>query len=113
MARGDVLRVELPSPDGSREQAGRRPAIAIQAEVKGFSTPTLLVVPLTSNLEALRFPYTIRVEPSATNGLAQQSVLLVFQLRAMDRARITGTIGKLEKEYIDQLNAEMRRLLAL
>lgn len=113
MARGDVLRVELPSPDGSREQAGRRPAIAVQADVKGVSTPTAMVVPLTSNLEALRFPYTIRVEPSATNGLTQQSVLLVFQLRAIDRNRITGTIGTLEKECLVQLDVEMRRLLAL
>jgi mRNA-degrading endonuclease toxin of MazEF toxin-antitoxin module len=72
-----------------------------------------MVVPLTSNLEALRFPYTIRVEPSATNGLSQQSVLLVFQLRAIDRSRITGSLGKLEQEYLEQLDEEMRRLLAL
>lgn len=113
MARGDVLQVDLPSPDGSREQAGRRPAIAVQADVEVVSTPTVMVVPLTSNLEALRFPFTIRVEPSATNGLIQQSVLLVFQLRAIDRNRITGTLGKLEQEYLEQLDAEMRRLLAL
>jgi mRNA interferase MazF len=115
MARGDVLRIELPSPPGGagHEQAGCRPAIAVQADVSGTNLPTLMIVPLTGQLSALRYPYTIRVEPSNANGLTQPSVLLVFQLRAIDRRRIIGTIGRLEQEYLEQLEAEMRRLLSL
>lgn len=114
MARGDVLRVELPPPGGAgHEQAGRRPAIAVQADVTGVNLPTLMIVPLTGNLSALRFPYTIRVEPSDVNGLAEPSVLLAFQLRAIDRRRILATIGRLEQEYLNQLDDEMRRMLSL
>ena len=115
MARGDVLRVELPPPPGGagHEQAGRRPAIAVQADVMGITLPTLMIVPLTGQLSALRFPYTIRVEPSNVNGLTQPSVLLVFQLRAIDRQRILETIGRLEQDYLDQLDAEMQRMLGL
>lgn len=115
MARGDVLRVELPAPPGGggREQTGRRPAIAVQADIPGANTPTLMVVPLTSQLGALRFPHTIRVEPSAMNGLTKPSVLLIFQLGPIDRVRILGRIGRLEQHYLNQLDAEMRRMLNL
>ena len=72
-----------------------------------------MIVPVTGELSALRFPYTIRVEPSEANGLIMPSVLLVFQLRAIDRARIIDTIGRIEPEYVEKLDAEMRRLLNL
>lgn len=115
MARGDVLRVELPTPGplGGREQAGVRPVVAVQADPPAAALPTVMIVPFTSQLSALRFPYTIKIEPSALNGLTQPSVLLVFQLRAIDRRRILTTIGRLEQVYLDQLDAEMQRLLSL
>ena len=115
MARGDVLRIEFPYPpsDAGHEQAGRRPAIAVQTDVTSASLPTLMVVPLTGRLGALRFPHTIQVEPSKENGLTQTSVLLVFQLRAIDQKRILERIGHLEQNYLDQLDAEMRRMLDL
>jgi mRNA interferase MazF len=72
-----------------------------------------MIIPLTGQLSALRFPYTIRVEPSSVNGLTRASVLLVFQLRAIDRRRIRGTIGRLEQDYLNQLNTQMRSLLGL
>src|SRR5688500_3411161 len=115
MARGDVLRVELPAPDpqGRREQGGIRPVVAVQADPPGIALPTVMIVPFTSQLGALRFPYTIRVEPSAINGLTQPSVLLVFQLRAIDRRRVLTSIGRLEQSYLDQLEEEMKLLLDL
>ncbi len=110
MARGDIFVSDLPASDG-REQSGRRPVIAVQIE--GSSLPTLVVVPFSSRLEALRFPFTFRVDPSPMNGLSQSSVLLVFQLRAIDRIRLGATIGRLETQYLDKLNDEMRRMLGL
>ncbi len=54
--RNDIVFVELPPPLGGvgHEQTGRRPAIAIQDELAAL--PTILVIPLTSHLGALRFP---------------------------------------------------------
>ncbi len=113
MARGDVLSIDLPSPGGGREQAGRRPAVAVQSDVVGIQLPTLMVVPLTSQLSAARFPYTIQVTPSKLNGLFRPSVLLVFQLRAIDQQRILGKVGRLEQEYLDRMDAAMRQMLGL
>ena len=112
MARGDVLLIELPSSSG-REQAGLRPAIAVRTDTTSNQLPTVMIVPMTSKLAALRFPHTIRVDPSRANGLNSPSVLLVFQLRAIDQQRIQKKIGELEQHYLDQLDIEMQNLLNL
>lgn len=54
MARGDVLLVGLPESD-QREEKGNRPAIAVQTDVA--TSPMLMIVPVTSSLGALRFPF--------------------------------------------------------
>ena len=55
MARGDVVLVSLPASD-RREEKGRRPAIAVQTD--SAISPMLMVVPVTSSLGAMRFPFT-------------------------------------------------------
>ncbi|MBD2778075.1 type II toxin-antitoxin system PemK/MazF family toxin [Iningainema tapete] len=77
MDRGDVLLVGLPESD-QREEKGNRPAIAVQTDVA--NSPMLMIVPITSSLGALRFPFTVRIEPSEQNGLTKPSVAMVFQL---------------------------------
>jgi len=114
MARGDVLYIELPSPGvgTGREQAGRRPAVVVQTDsTSGLST--IMIIPLTSQLSATRFAHTIQVAPSSANGLTQPSILLVFQLRAIDRRRVLNKIGELEQHYLAQLDNEIKNLLGL
>ena len=77
MARGDVLLVGLPESEG-REQSGTRPAIAVQTDIAG--DPMLIVAPVTSNLKAARFPFSVLIEPSDDNGLTSRSLVMVFQL---------------------------------
>jgi mRNA interferase MazF len=108
MARGDVLLVGLPDSD-KREERGNRPAIAVQTEVA--ASPMLMVVPVTSSLGALRFPFTVRIEPSEQNGLTLPSIAMIFQLRAIDRNRLIRKIGELEPEYLAQVDAEIWRML--
>jgi len=94
IVRNDVLFVELPPPLGGagHEQRGRRPAIALQDELSTLST--ILVLPLTSRLEALRFPFTLRLEPSAANGLRLPSVLLLTPLQKAKLHRKDAKIAK-------------------
>ena len=56
MKKGEIWLIELPSADG-REQVGNRPAI-IMAETGVVN----IVIPLTSNIQALRFPHTIEIK---------------------------------------------------
>ena len=108
MARGDVLIIELPASE-LREQSGRRPAVAVQMEVTG--DPMLVVAPITSNLAALRFAFSVRVEPSPENGLTVPSVVMVFQIRAVDKQRIVRKIGQMGSEDMARIDAEIWRML--
>ncbi|MEB3292100.1 MAG: type II toxin-antitoxin system PemK/MazF family toxin [Synechococcales bacterium] len=110
MARGEILLVALPDSN-KREEKGNRPAIAVQTDGTGMTSPMLMVVPITSALSASRFPYTVRIEPSQENGLTLSSVAMVFQMRAIDRKRIIRKIGMLEREYLQQINQSIQEML--
>ena len=71
----------------------------------------LMVAPVTSNLAALRFAFSVRVEPSAENGLTLPSVVMVFQMRAIDKARIIRGIGQLSQTDMTRIDAEIWRML--
>lgn len=116
MKRGDIVLVNLPQTaedSAGHEQVGTRPALVVHDDATNDTLSVIMIVPFTSNLKAQKFPHTILVEPSRENGLSMKSVLLVFQLRAIDRQRITKKIGQLEKELIEKVNQEIKQLLGL
>ncbi len=108
MARGDVLLVSLPASD-TREQSGRRPSVALQTDVAG--EPMLMIAPITSNLNALRFNFSVQIEPSKENGLSQTSIVMIFQMRAVDKNRLIKKIGKLSEEDLKKVDAEIWKML--
>ncbi|CAN5838416.1 hypothetical protein BH20ACI4_BH20ACI4_23480 [soil metagenome] len=109
MARGDVLLINLPMQSGGHEQGGRRPAVAVQTDAAG--EPLLMVAPITSNLKAVRFAFTVEIEPSAEKGLAQTSIVMIFQMRAIDKNRIVRKIGELSVEDLEKVDAEIWKML--
>ncbi len=115
MKRDDIVLVNLPqTADGAgHEQVGTRPALVVHDDSTSDTLSVVMIVPFTSNLKAQRYAHTILVQPTKENGLTVQSVLLVFQLRAIDRHRVTKTIGHLENELIEKVNQEMKGLLGL
>jgi len=109
---GDIYAVEIPVSDG-HEQAGTRPAIAVQSPQFENQLPTVLIVPLTSQLAAQSFPGTFLIQPDSENGLTRTSVVLVFQLRAIDKRRLGRKIGYLSPLCLAQLRQQVQTLLQL
>jgi mRNA interferase MazF len=109
---GDIYTVEIPSSDG-HEQAGIRPAIIVQSPQFENQLPTVLIVPLTSQLAAQSFPGTFVIHPDTQNALIQVSVALVFQLRAIDKRRLRRKIGRLTASHLAQLRQHVNALLQL
>lgn len=108
MKKGEVWIVEVPGVDG-HEQRGVRPAIF----VADTQTSLAIIIPCTANLQALRFPFTLTIEPSLANGLDSRSVALALQLRAIDKKRLINKIGKIEPKILKKLDFIMKRLLVL
>lgn len=99
MTVGDIFWVEFPVR-GGRAQAGRRPAVVIQSTAASESLPTVLLVPLTSQQDALRFPGTVLVEASVDNGLRRASIALVFQLTAVDKRFLAEHLGQVSQDVL-------------
>jgi mRNA interferase MazF len=81
----------------------------VQTDVPG--EPMLIIAPVTSNLAALRFAFSVRVEPSPENGLTSPSVVMIFQMRAIDKTRIVRKIGQLSPEDMARIDAEIWSIL--
>jgi mRNA interferase MazF len=115
VTRGDIVLVNLPqfANVAGHEQVGTRPALVVHDDSTSNTLSVIMIAPFTSNLKAERFPHTILVRPSKENGLTVPSVLLVFQLRAIDKQRVTRRIGQLEDNTMEKVNQEMRDLLGL
>ena len=110
MIVGDIHWVDLPDNE-AREQRGRRPAVIFQEDLYGASLPTVLVVPLSSTRAALRFPGTTLIRATEKSGLPNDSVALVFQLRAIDRNRIASYLGAISEEERIAIQDELQKLL--
>ncbi len=85
---------------GGRAQAGRRPAIVVQ---QATTLPTVLLIPLTSQQDALRFAGTVLIDPDQENNLRQPSVALVFQLTAVDKSFLGNRIGRVSDEKLNEI----------
>ena len=99
---GDIFWVNLPSP-GGRAQSGKRPAIVFQHSKVSQKIPTVLIVPLTTQQDALRFPATVFIEKSSKNGLRQDSVALVFQLTAIDKRFFDTRLEKISENDLKEI----------
>ena len=108
MKKGDVCIIDLSLGTG-HEQYGKRPAVLIS----DTKTNIAIVVPITSNTEALKFPHTLIIAPDKQNKLEQKSIAMIFQLRAVDKTRITKIIGRLNKNIGDTLDKMIRKMLDL
>ena len=112
MRRGEIWEVDLPPPPGGigREQSGTRPALILQATSEP-DNPMCVIAPFTSNPRATRFPYTHLVPPSRSNGLTEESVIMVFQLRALDKKRLLHRLGIMTDSTMASVEASLRKLL--
>ena len=115
MQRGDIVLVDLPQVAGvsGHEQIGMRPALIVHNDATSSNLSVVMVVPVTSNLTARNYPHTVLVQPSRQNGLSMPSVLLVFQLRAIDKRRISRKLGEIEVSIMEQVNTELKNLLRI
>lgn len=108
MKKGDVCLVDL-SISAGHEQYGQRPAILIS----DTKTEIAIIIPLTSNLEALRFLYTLSFFPDDKNNLNQKSVALIFHIRAIDKSRIVKIIGKIDLKSQKKIDEILKKMLEL
>ena len=102
MTRGELWWVDLGIPYGS-ESGYRRPVLIIQNDFFNYSKiNTTIVVPLTTNLVYADAPGNILINKDETK-LSKDSVIVISQIRAIDRERLVEKISKIKREIIEEI----------
>jgi len=112
MPFGDVVWVNLPPPNG-HEQAGPRPAILVQSEADDARLNTRVVLPMTTNPNAVAYPGTVPVRATVENGLREDSTILIAAIVAIDKRKMGGAQGRLDDATIGAVKARLRAFLGL
>lgn len=102
--RGDLFYADLNPVVGS-EQGGIRPVLVIQNDVGNHFSPTVVAAAITSRKAKNSLPTHTLLEN--VPGLAPTSLLLLEQLRTIDRKRLRGYIGRISKEKMLEVDAAL------
>ena len=100
--RGDIYYADL-SPVVGSEQGGLRPVLIIQNDVGNRYSPTVIAAAITSRLGKNRLPTHIDIYADQV-GLAKDSVILLEQIRTLDKRRLKEKMGHLDENMMRSVN---------
>lgn len=104
--RGDIFYTDL-SPVVGSEQGGLRPVLIIQNDIGNRYSPTVIAAAITSRMGKAKLPTHIDVTghtSSVGGGLARDSVILLEQVRTIDKRRLREKMGHLDDSLMDRVN---------
>lgn len=100
--RGDMYYADL-SPVVGSEQGGIRPVLIVQNDVGNKYSPTVIAAAITSQINKAKLP--THIELSALNyGLPKDSVVLLEQIRTIDKKRLREKIGHVDDALMENVN---------
>lgn len=102
MKRGDVFFCDLSPVQGS-EQGGVRPVVVIQNDVGNRFSPTIIVAAITAQIQKAKLPTHIEID-AKTHRLAKDSVILMEQIRTIDKKRLTQYITTLSPDIMKKVD---------
>ena len=105
MKRGDIYYADL-SPVVGSEQGGVRPVLIVQNDVGNRYSPTVIAAAITSQKEKAKLPTHIELD-SKHCGLTKDSVVLLEQIRTIDKRRLREKMGSIDADSMSQVNTAL------
>ena len=100
--RGEIYYADL-SPVVGSEQGGIRPVLIVQNDIGNKHSPTVIAAAITSQKEKAKLPTHINVD-ALSCGLAKDSVVLLEQIRTIDKKRLKERMGELDGSAMGKVN---------
>ncbi|MBQ9083631.1 MAG: type II toxin-antitoxin system PemK/MazF family toxin [Clostridia bacterium] len=100
--RGDIYYADL-SPVVGSEQGGMRPVLIVQNDIGNRFSPTVIAAAITSQKDKAKLPTHIQLS-SETSGLARESIVLLEQIRTLDKRRLKECMGRLDDEAMRKID---------
>ncbi len=104
--RGEIYYADL-SPVVGSEQGGVRPVLIVQNDVGNRHSPTVIAAAITSQKDKTRLPTHIKVQ-AETCGLAKDSIVLLEQIRTIDKKRLKDKMGELDIPSMNKVNTALQ-----
>ncbi|HZK57878.1 MAG TPA: type II toxin-antitoxin system PemK/MazF family toxin [Clostridia bacterium] len=109
--KGDIFYADL-SPVIGSEQGGIRPVLVVQNDIGNRYSPTIIIAAITSQINKAKLPTHVEISGD-DYGLSRDSVLLLEQIRTIDKRRLGEKIGHVEDDIIEKVDEALRISLGL
>jgi len=109
--RGDIFYADL-SPVIGSEQGGVRPVLIVQNDVGNKYSPTVICAAITSQINKAKLPTHIEIE-SVSSTLVKDSVILLEQIRTIDKKRLREKICRVDEKMMKRINRAIMISLGL
>ncbi len=109
--RGDIYYAQL-SPVVGSEQGGTRPVLILQNDIGNQYSPTTIVAAITSQISKAKLPTHVEIS-SEISGLTKDSVILLEQIRTIDKSRLLQRVSSLNAEIMNEVKKAIEISLAL
>ena len=108
----DIFYANLSMNTINSEQGGIRPVVIVQNDIGNKFSPTLIVLPITSEIKKENMPTHCLIHKSVSNGLKVNSMVMAEQIRVIDKSRILDYVGHIDdtKEQNDIINAYLANI---
>ncbi|GIN73605.1 mRNA interferase [Bacillus sp. J14TS2] len=109
--RGDVYFADL-SPVVGSEQGGVRPVLVLQNDIGNRFSPTVIIAAITAQIQKAKLPTHVEID-AEKYGFERDSVLLLEQIRTVDKQRLTDKITHLDEEMMEKVDEALQVSLGL
>lgn len=108
----DIYYANLSKNTVESEQGGIRPVIIVQNDIGNRHSPTVIVLPMTSEIKKSNMPTHCIIHKTERNGLKVDSMVLAEQIRVIDKSRLQDYIGFLDntKEQNEVINSYLANI---
>jgi mRNA interferase MazF len=110
--RGDIYYADL-SPVVGSEQGGVRPVLIIQNDTGNRYSPTVIAAAITSQTGKARLPTHIDLPVADSRGLSKDSVVLLEQVRTLDKRRLREHMGHVDEHAMERIDTAIAVSLGL
>ena len=104
--RGDVYFADL-SPVVGSEQGGVRPVLVIQNDIGNRFSPTVIIAAITAQIQKAKLPTHVEID-AKRYGFERDSVILLEQIRTIDKQRLTDKITHLDDEMMEKVDEALQ-----
>ncbi|QPC48486.1 type II toxin-antitoxin system PemK/MazF family toxin [Mangrovibacillus cuniculi] len=104
--RGDVYFADL-SPVVGSEQGGVRPVLVIQNDIGNRFSPTVIVAAITAQIQKAKLPTHVEIDAKRYK-FERDSVILLEQIRTIDKQRLTDKITHLDDEMMERVDEALQ-----